>query len=701
MELIPIHGRGAADNPPNRFERLAYEPDPAAWDPDDPEPDPRTTLYRDSTRTILTQNDSPDVGFTFSVNPYRGCEHGCSYCQKGDTLILMGDGSTRELSTIREGDEIYGTVRDGWYRRYVRTRVIAHWETRKQAYRVTLADGTELVSSGDHRFLTERGWKHVTDTELPTQRRPHLTKRNKLMGVGAFVLPPEHTADYRAGYLCGIIRGDGLLARYRYERPGRTAEQVCQFRLPLTDGEALARAKQFLSTLGVVTQNYVFQRASETRRALNSIQTGMRVSVDTIERVIEWPASAVPDWRKGFLAGIFDAEGSFSGGILRISNTDAEIVSTITRSLLHFGFIFQIERRTPEGRKPIQTVRICGGMGEHLRFFHLIDPAIRRKCDIEGQAVKSSASLQVRSIEPLGEMPLFDITTGTGDFIANGVVSHNCFARPTHEWLGLSAGLDFETKIFVKEDAPALLREAIASRRWSPAPIAMSGVTDCYQPIERKLRITRGCLEVLAEARNPAVIITKNHLVTRDVDLLGELAVHGAAKVYLSITTLDPELQRVMEPRASTPARRLEAVRTLSEAGVPVGVLVAPVIPGLTDHELPAILAAAAEAGARTAGFVPLRLPYGLAELFEQWLEMHFPQRKEKVLHRIREIRGGKLNDPSFGSRMRGEGEYAEQIRALFHVACRKAGLNEQAIELSTASFRRPSPGGQLGLFDL
>jgi DNA repair photolyase len=281
-----------------------------------------------------------------------------------------------------------------------------------------------------------------------------------------------------------------------------------------------------------------------------------------------------------------------------------------------------------------------------------------------------------------------------------------CFARPTHEWLGLSAGLDFETKIFVKETAPELLRRALSSPSWAGEPVAMSGITDPYQPVERRLRITRGCLEVLAECGNPVGIVTKGHLVTRDADLLGRLASHGAAVVHLSITSLDPALQRVMEPRASTPARRLEAISELAAAGVPVGVLVAPVIPGLTDHELPAILEAAAAAGASTAGFVPLRLPYGLPELFEAWLERHFPDRKEKVLHRIREIRGGALNDPHFGSRMRGQGEYAEQIRALFHVTCRRLGLNRERLRLSSARFVRPAPPprkrpdtGQLEIF--
>lgn len=276
-----------------------------------------------------------------------------------------------------------------------------------------------------------------------------------------------------------------------------------------------------------------------------------------------------------------------------------------------------------------------------------------------------------------------------------------CFARPTHEYLGFSAGLDFETRILVKHEAAELLRRELASPRWTPQPIAMSGVTDPYQPVERGLGITRGCLEVLAEFRNPVAIVTKNHLVTRDVDLLGELASHQAAVVNISITSLDEKLQRVMEPRASTPARRLEAVRRVSQAGIPVRVLVAPVIPGLTDHETPAILAAAAEAGATAASYIPLRLPYGLKELFEEWLETHFPDRKDKVLNRIRAMRGGKLYDAQWGTRMRGEGLFADHMEALFTTAARKLGLTRHIPPLSTAAFRRPhDPAGQIGLFD-
>ena len=275
-----------------------------------------------------------------------------------------------------------------------------------------------------------------------------------------------------------------------------------------------------------------------------------------------------------------------------------------------------------------------------------------------------------------------------------------CYARPTHEYLGLSAGLDFESKVLVKEDAAGLLRERLSSTRWEPKVLSMSGVTDPYQPVERKLGITRGCLEVLAGFRNPVVVVTKNHLVTRDTDLLSELARYGAAAVAVSLTTLDDDLRRVMEPRTSRPVRRLAAIRKLSEAGIPVGVMTAPVIPGLNDHELPNLLSAAAEAGATFAGYVPVRLPGAVAPLFEKWLERHFPDRKEKVLGRIRSMRGGKLNDPKFGSRMKGGGVYAEHISRLFGLSCRRAGIERGRFpKLSTASFRKDG-GVQPGLFD-
>jgi DNA repair photolyase len=273
-----------------------------------------------------------------------------------------------------------------------------------------------------------------------------------------------------------------------------------------------------------------------------------------------------------------------------------------------------------------------------------------------------------------------------------------CYARPTHEYLGFSAGLEFESNILIKQDAAELLKQALRSPRWQPQPIALSGITDPYQPLERRLQLTRQCLDVLREFRNPVVIITKNHLVTRDLDLLAELAIHQAAMVYISITTLDAALCRQLEPRASIPERRLAAIEQAAAAGVSVGVLVAPVIPGLNDHEVPSILHAAHRAGARYAGSIPVRLPHAVGPLLEQWLSEHYPTKKSKVLNRIKAMRGGQLNDPRFGSRMRGEGIFAEQLHDLFRLSCRKVGISSRGPNLSTEAFRVPG-SGQLSLF--
>lgn len=269
-----------------------------------------------------------------------------------------------------------------------------------------------------------------------------------------------------------------------------------------------------------------------------------------------------------------------------------------------------------------------------------------------------------------------------------------CYARPTHEYLGFSAGLDFETKILVKREAPQLLRKALSATSWRPRVVGLSGNTDAYQPVERRLRITRRCLEVFAEFRNPVSITTKNYLVTRDVDLLAELAEDHAVSAVLSITTLRNDLQRTLEPRASIPARRLGAIRVLADAGIPVGVNVAPVIPGLTDHELPEILEEAAAAGASFANTIVLRLPWGVKDIFSEWLQQHAPDRRDKVLNRVRELRSGKLYDGRYSVRGRGEGPWADQLRSLFRVTRDKLGLNRYPA-LSADGFRRPAPPPQ------
>ncbi|MBI3044823.1 MAG: PA0069 family radical SAM protein [Betaproteobacteria bacterium] len=699
----PRKGRGAGVNPEGRFEKVEREAFDDGWDRQEEDLPPlKTHITEERVKSIISRNDSPDIPFTQSINPYQGCEHGCVYCVAGDTPILMADGRTKPIAEIRAGDEIYGTGRNGWFRQYVKTRVLAHWSVIKPAYRITLEDGTELIAGSDHRFLTERGWKYVTGRMAGRDRRPYLTTGNKLMGTGGFARGVEHGPAYRLGYLCGMIRGDGLLASYYYRRSGRTHGTQHQFRLALCDAEALFRTKEYLLQHGVATHDLVFQRAAGERRAMHAIRNHSLASVERIRIIIEWPCAPCRDWYAGFLAGIFDAEGSYSNGILRIPNTDPDIVFWIREGLDRFGFAYKTENLRPEGRKPMQVIRITGGLREHLRFFHIVEPAISRKLDISGQAVKSGARLQLLNVEPYSKgMRLYDITTETEDFIANGVVSHNCYARPSHAYRNLSPGIDFETRIFAKVNAAEKLREELAKPGYRCEVISLGANTDPYQPAERGLKITRGILEVCAEFNQPVGIVTKNALVERDIDLLAPMARKNLAAVFISCNNLDHDLARRLEPRCSAPARRLEAMKRVSDAGIPVGVLVAPVIPFLTDHQIEPVLEAAWQQGARQAGYILMRLPWEVKDLFREWLERNYPLKAKHVMSRVQAMRGGRDNDPNFGSRMKGEGELAKLLAQRFHIACERLGYNasERYRELDTTLFRAPARSAQLSLF--
>ncbi|MGH3212832.1 MAG: LAGLIDADG family homing endonuclease, partial [Trebonia sp.] len=408
------------------------------------------TFYEVQAKSIVSEvPKSSRMMFRYTINPYRGCQHSCSYCSWGETPILMADGTAKAIADVRVGDRIYGTVSDGYYRRYVTTEVLAHWSTVKPAYRITLEDGTKLITSGDHRFLTQRGWKHVTGAEQGPEQRPFLTTNNKLMGFGGFADPPKESIAYRRGYLCGIIRGDGTLGRYSTAR----GDVSHFFRLALTDHEGLTRARDYLATFAVLTRESDFSAGKWSRRPMRAIFATSRSSFESIAHQIRWPSFPCRDWLCGFLAGVFDAEGSFSRGIWRMSNTDPDIIRWTTRALRELGFEYVLEY--PKNANGLVVVRLRGGVKEGVRFFHTTDPAITRKRSIEGMALKSGAKLRVAAIEPLGlELPMYDITTGTGDFIANGVVSHNCFARNTHTYLDLDAGHDFDTKVVVKVNAP-------------------------------------------------------------------------------------------------------------------------------------------------------------------------------------------------------------------------------------------------------
>ncbi|MGZ9014596.1 MAG: PA0069 family radical SAM protein [Burkholderiales bacterium] len=613
----------------------------------------------------------------------------------------MANGRTKALKQLKVGDEIYGTRREGWYRRFVNSRVLDHWSVVKPAYRVTLEDGTELVTSGDHRFLTERGWKFVTGTmQTSGIQRPYLTTNNKLMGIGSFAASPVKDDDYKRGYLCGMIRDDANLGAYDYIRADGRHGVAHRFRLALCDGEALLRSRDYLDDKELPTRGFLFKEASGKQRAMRAIRASSSSRVGETRSLIAWPDTPTRSWAAGFLAGIFDAEGSWSERVLRISNTDQEIIGWIARCLSVFDFRCKLEHAKRDCRRPVEVIRLVGGLREQLRFSHTVDPAITRKLNILGQAVKTDARLRVVSVEPLGRaMRLYDITTETQDFIANGVVSHNCFARPSHAYRNLSPGIDFETRIFAKVNAAELLRKELSRPGYECEELVVGVNTDAYQPIERELKITRSVLEVCAEFNQPVSLITKNATIERDIDILAPMAEKKLVAVTVSCNNLDHEIARRLEPRCVAPRRRLQVIRNLSDAGIPVSVLVAPVIPFLTDDQIEPVLEAAWESGARQAGYVLLRLPWEVKDLFKDWLERHYPLKAKHIMSRVHAMRGGRDNDPCFGSRMVGDGKLAELLKKRFEIACRRIGFNERERELDASLFRAPGAHTQLDLF--
>ena len=563
--------------------------------------------------------------FRWTINPYRGCTHACVYCLDGATRVLMADGRHVPIADLRPGDAIYGTNRVRTYRRYVPTRVLAHWETRKRAFRVTLEDGTELVASGDHRFLTNRGWKYVTGTESGGDRRPHLTTRNKLMGVGAFAASSEWTPDYELGYLCGLLRGDGTWGTYEYTRKNGRRMRVHRFRLALTDFDALRRAQRFLARADVATTEFDYAPATATRRNVRAIRTSRGASIARIEELVAWPREASRVWCAGFLAGIFDGEGGHNG-VVRITNTDPSILDWTRRCLRKLGLSYVTEDlRRPNGLK---VIRLTGGLRERLRFFHTTDPAITRKRTIDGTAIKSDAPLRIVSIEPIGTRDLYDVTTGTGDFIANGVVSHNCFARPTHEYLGLNPREDFEREIVVKVNVPELVRAELRRPSWKREHVALGTNTDPYQWVEGRYRLMEGIWEAMRDFANPCSILTKSPLLLRDLKLMKEIAERTEFAANLSIPTLDEKAWRATEPHTPHPRKRIEAVAELTRAGISTGVLIAPLIPGVNDSpaQVEELIGLLGEAGAGSIGGIGLHLRGPVREIWFDWLRQYRPE---------------------------------------------------------------------------
>jgi len=563
--------------------------------------------------------------FDWTVNPYRGCTHACSYCLSPDTLILRADGRHVPLSELRIGDEIIGTEQGSTYRHYVRTTVRAKWSTRKRAHRVILADGTEIVASGDHRFLSNRGWKHVTGAMSGRDQRPYLTQINSLQGfgTGAHLERPSADAEWRRGYLTGMIRGDGMLLHKRYD-DGRRVRVIHRFRLALADREALDLTRALLDEISIPTLVRPFAVAAG-QRPMTALHTARREAVARLEQHVAVPAQRSASWLAGFLGGIFDAEGSCSRGILRISNSDPQLLDLIEEALRAFDFDGVREAARPNG---VATVRLRGGLAARDRFFHVARPAISRKLGIVGAAVKTSSDLRVTAIDDLGyDIEMIDITTGTGDFIANGVVSHNCFARKTHEYLDLDYGADFDSQIVVKVNVADVLRTELRRGSWTREPVMLGTNTDPYQRAEGRYRLMPDIIGALTENRTPFSILTKGTLLRRDLPLLADAAQQVKVSLAMSIAVFDDTLQHSIEPGTPSADARLDTVRAATAAGFRVTVFLMPILPHLTDS-IPVLddaLARIRAAGAARVVYGALHLRPGAKQWFLQWLEREHP----------------------------------------------------------------------------
>ncbi len=623
--------------------------------------------------------------FGWTINPYRGCSHACVYCLSPDTLILGGDGRERPLRSIRVGDTVMGTRREGAYRRYTPATVTAVMHTRKRAFRVTLADGTELVASGDHRFLTDRGWKYVEGSGSGASRRPHVTLLNHLMGYGAGEpatrpVETDTSRDYRRGYLAGMIRGDGMMLRRTYTRANGRPNHVSAFRLALVDDEALQRSRSYLADEGVRTTLRPFVAARGDRRALTAIFTGRRADYDRISDLIERPADPTNAWLAGFLGGSFDAEGSCSRGILRLSNSDRDYLADVEAGLARFAIP---SVREPMNDRGVAQIRLLGGRPVRARFFRTAMPAISRKLDVSGTAVKTISDLRIVSVEDLGvELDLIDITTTTSDFIANGVVSHNCFARPTHTYLDLNAGTDFDSQVIVKINVAEVLERELRKPSWQHHPVALGTNTDPYQRAEGRYELMPGIIRALASSGTPLSILTKGTLVRRDLPLLAEVAREVPVDLAMSIAIYDDELQKSIEPGTPSAAARLRTVTAVREAGLDCSVFLMPILPWLTDStaHLDDALQRVKAAGGTSVLYSALHLKPGVKPWFMHWLERTHPE----LVPRYRELYAGGAYAPKAYRQW-----LAHRIRPLI----RAHGLDEGREEPTTGGVRSSALG--------
>lgn len=577
-----------------------------------------TVFHEVEARSALNRvPGSSPVPFRWTVNPYRGCSHACVYCLAGPTRVLLADGSTRPIAELRVGDAVVGTERVDGRRRYVRTTVLAHWSTVRPAVRLRLGDGTEIVASGEHRFLTGSGWRHVTGGWCRAGRRPRLRAGSALLGPGAFA--PHAvvaTPGYRRGYLAGLVRADG---------PTPAEPDRC-FPSAHLELEALGRAHHYLAELGreaarepVAVGGVVDGRIAPPVPAPGPAAPG----IAPVTEVARWPERPGEDWCAGYLAGVVDARGAVTCGELRVRHADEEVVGRVTGALHRLGLGFVME--APERGE--RVVRLTGGPAAYLRFLQIAGPAVGRRRDLSGAPVEVAA--QVVSVQATGRSEtMYDITTGTGDFVAEGVVSHNCFARGTHGYLDLDTGADFDNQIVVKVNVARVLDRELHRPRWAREPVAMGTNTDPYQRAEGRYRLMPGVIGALARSGTPFSLLTKGTVLTRDLPDLAAAARDVPLGLGVSIALLDRGLQSGLEPGTPSPQARLDLVRRITDAGLACGVMVAPVLPLLTDSTdaLDALLGRIRAAGATGASVMALHLRPGTRDWFLAWLAREHPR---------------------------------------------------------------------------
>ncbi len=603
-----------------------------------------TVFHEVEARSALNRvPGTSQVPFTWTVNPYRGCTHACVYCLAGDTPVRLADGGSRPIAALRVGDEVLGTEPDGpgGARRYVRTTVLAHWSTRRRAHRVTLTDGTAIVAGGEHRFLSDAGWRHVTPGWCRSGRRPHLRAGTVLRGPGGpEPASPRSTDGYGSGYLCGLVRADA-------ERTRATAEP---FPSQWVDLEALARAHHLLAGLPGRGDEAAAQSTGRDREVVGAGTAGSRTGPaggppagtphpgaartlppclpDPVARSAAWPSGPGPGWSAGFVAGMLDACGEAdAAGVRLVVVAGTEPARAAVDALGRLGFRVAAEPATVPGAVGL---RVLGGAAEHLRLVAAVDPAVGRVRDVSGAPVAEPAggALRVESVRDLGvETAMFDITTGTGDFVAAGVISHNCFARNTHTYLDLDAGRDFDSQIVVKVNVARVLERELQAPRWRREPVAMGTNTDPYQRAEGRYRLMPGVIRALGRSGTPFSLLTKGTVLARDLPDIAAAAADVPVGTGVSIALVDRALQTHLEPGTPTPAARLDLVRRITGAGLDCGVMVAPVLPLLTDSDeaLDAVLGEVAAAGATGATVLALHLRPGTREWFLGWLAREHP----------------------------------------------------------------------------